>query len=408
MATSAPRDCRRFCALEGSGHHVKGADSMSWWRIGDCLGGPSAVDHHTVDKIVDRNSLEMTASDERKGSIKSDMAGVFPVAALLNHSCVPNSTRYFLGDTVFVRAARQLEEGEEVVTSYILNHCDLESRQESLLADYGFRCTCLRCRLEAFVPVALRPHAVSSTDDLVDIGMRSVRAALRAEELAIAVAPEALLQEASIAGLCLRGCFASVSFPALMWRLSMIRVRDPEFSSVAEIMVHAAGSAMPNSSVHSYCCSLALAAAGAGMHRGESGLSDAATRALMVHVACFGGGKELWLHRIKGGPTAVHSRWARPWEVSQLVPMASYCVPLACDKTKTSLEAHVLGARAAADIAADISATQLIISVRGRSVAVIPLDPLEVNSGNATAKFDRKHRRLEIKFIDRKCHMLTT
>jgi len=398
LSKSTPRDCRRFCALDGSGHHVEGADSLAWWTTGECLGGRAIVDAHAVERIVDLNSFHMQATDERKGSIKVDAAGMFPVAALLNHSCVPTASRYYYGDALLVRAARRLEAGEEVLCSYILSNHDLQERQESLLVGYGFQCSCIRCRLEGLVPAASRPRAASSADTLIGIGVCSVREALHAEALAIAAAPEAWLQEAGVAGLSLRGCLVSVSFPALMRRLGMISIHEPEFLLVAEIVAHAAGSVAPSSLVHSYCCSLALAAAGVGMHGGPSAVCDAASRALLVHIACFGGGAELWHHRIKGGPGSAHAIWALPWQVSQLLPMAFYCVPYPSGMTDTCLEADLLGAKTAADIATHISDAEIRIFVHGHLEVAIPLNPSELDSRSAIASFDRKHRRLRISF----------
>lgn len=248
------------------------------------------------------------------------------------------------------------------------------------------------------MPLASRPRRFVATDVIIDIGVQCLKAASYAEELAIAAAPESLLQEASAAGLRLRGCFLSVNFPALMRRLASISIREPEFLCVAEILVHAAASACPSSSVHSYCCSLALAAAGAGMHGGNSAVSDAACRALLVHVACFGGGSELWHHRIKGGPSEAYSMWARAWEPSQFLPMALYCRPYSHGTTGTILEAQLLGAKTLADITTDISQTELRVCLYGQNIITIPLDPSEVDGQRATASFDGKRRRLRIKF----------
>jgi len=72
---------------------------------------------------------------------------LFPVVALMNHSCSANVTNIFLEDAVFVRATTSLEEGVELTTSYIQPFAHLAERQKGL-AKYEMVCRCPRCQLE--------------------------------------------------------------------------------------------------------------------------------------------------------------------------------------------------------------------------------------------------------------------
>ncbi|GLC38756.1 hypothetical protein PLESTM_000772400 [Pleodorina starrii] len=45
--------------------------------------------------------------------------GLWPEASLLNHSCIPNTVAYVVGDTLFVRAARRVGGGAELTVSYL-------------------------------------------------------------------------------------------------------------------------------------------------------------------------------------------------------------------------------------------------------------------------------------------------
>ncbi len=49
------------------------------------------------------------------------MTGIFldPALAMINHSCVPNAFIGFDKRTAVLRAARPIEEGEEITISYI-------------------------------------------------------------------------------------------------------------------------------------------------------------------------------------------------------------------------------------------------------------------------------------------------
>lgn len=73
--------------------------------------------------------------------------GVFPTAARLNHSCVPNtSARYnkALGQLT-VHALRDIATGEELEIDYIWTTPSRAFRQQFLEEYYGFTCTCRAC-----------------------------------------------------------------------------------------------------------------------------------------------------------------------------------------------------------------------------------------------------------------------
>ncbi len=85
--------------------------------------------------------------------------GVYPCAALLNHSCAPNAIlRYQLdnGDNLVegkayhppllqIVACRDIIKGEEVTHSYVDLMLSTKERQARLLKTHGFTCECKRC-----------------------------------------------------------------------------------------------------------------------------------------------------------------------------------------------------------------------------------------------------------------------
>eukprot|EP01041_Mallomonas_annulata_P008035 gene8035-16466_t len=84
-------------------------------------------------------------------------AGIYPRAAILNHSCQPTCVlRYSLlsGHAPLLQAVslRPLDKGEEFTHSY--TDCTLPTslRKQYLLGTYGFECHCIRCT----TPVTLR------------------------------------------------------------------------------------------------------------------------------------------------------------------------------------------------------------------------------------------------------------
>mmetsp|Transcript_16855 Transcript_16855/g.25350 ORF Transcript_16855/g.25350 Transcript_16855/m.25350 type:complete len:468 (-) Transcript_16855:7-1410(-) len=78
-----------------------------------------------------------------------DGTAFYTTICKINHSCVPNvlvqyTSHAEYGLCAMIVALRDIAEGEELVQSYIDQTLDTEERQ-TLLRDYGFRCTCERC-----------------------------------------------------------------------------------------------------------------------------------------------------------------------------------------------------------------------------------------------------------------------
>lgn len=64
-------------------------------------------------------------------------------SSLINHSCIPNATIYFIKNHAQVRVFKNVEAGEEILISYA-NEMD-RHRNKVLKNDYGFECDCSRC-----------------------------------------------------------------------------------------------------------------------------------------------------------------------------------------------------------------------------------------------------------------------
>lgn len=75
--------------------------------------------------------------------------GIFPLAAMLNHSCTPNAVRCFANGTMIVHAAKAIPAGSEVVWSYIPPTQIFAERRRALKRRHGFMCKCERCMVEA-------------------------------------------------------------------------------------------------------------------------------------------------------------------------------------------------------------------------------------------------------------------
>ena len=94
-------------------------------------------------------------------------SGVYPLAALLNHSCAPNCLlRYTHGGVLEVVASVDIEAGTELTHSYVDLVSTTEIRRQQLQMTYGFHCTCVRC-LDWKVSLPSN-YLNSNADDVID------------------------------------------------------------------------------------------------------------------------------------------------------------------------------------------------------------------------------------------------
>ncbi|GAX10421.1 hypothetical protein FisN_21Lh119 [Fistulifera solaris] len=77
------------------------------------------------------------------------LLGLFPFAAMINHSCVPNAVRVFAGDTMIAHACDSIKTGQEIVWSYLPPTQPYPQRHATLRHQHGFVCQCRRCTNEA-------------------------------------------------------------------------------------------------------------------------------------------------------------------------------------------------------------------------------------------------------------------
>lgn len=88
-----------------------------------------------AQNAISEEKQDLAASASR-GSDLSSLLGIWPEAALANHSCLPSAVVYALDDRLVVRAAKDLPAGAEISRSYIGVEAlgTLEARREALEA----------------------------------------------------------------------------------------------------------------------------------------------------------------------------------------------------------------------------------------------------------------------------------
>jgi hypothetical protein len=93
--------------------------------------------------------------------------GFFPLAAMCNHSCLPTASVQIEGEYMSFYATRNINVGEEITQSYAnLGDDGRLTRQENIQVSWGFKCTCLRCKIEK--ELALNENLVGGLSVLDD------------------------------------------------------------------------------------------------------------------------------------------------------------------------------------------------------------------------------------------------
>lgn len=73
--------------------------------------------------------------------------GLYATVAFFNHSCDPGVVRYFNGNTMMLRAIKNITQGSIVAENYgpIFTQMSKDERQSQLMKQYHFKCLCVPC-----------------------------------------------------------------------------------------------------------------------------------------------------------------------------------------------------------------------------------------------------------------------
>eukprot|EP00899_Mesostigma_viride_P015830 jgi/Mesvir1/24248/Mv10952-RA.1 len=142
----------------------------------------------------------VTVASNHAGTVTVRRSGLYAVPALLNHSCVPNTTAFHVGDFMFVVATVRIPKGAEVTLNYrpaLDVHICAGGEERDDVAGYGnqqehgdtgtpfsgwdFACECALCRAHAHHAGAYRVAARALRAARASLGgARDAVAALRA------------------------------------------------------------------------------------------------------------------------------------------------------------------------------------------------------------------------------------
>ena len=109
-----------------------------------------------------RDMCRDTDGDEVAGAYVSNAfemdeeMGVFPMTAMMNHSCGDHNCAFMVdGDVLFVQATRPVEAGEALTLCYVAALGDVRStraRRAELRESFNFLCACRRCAADDGAP----------------------------------------------------------------------------------------------------------------------------------------------------------------------------------------------------------------------------------------------------------------
>ncbi|KAJ9534583.1 hypothetical protein QJQ45_022174, partial [Haematococcus lacustris] len=148
---------------------------------------------------VSSEYLDLITADPQDTNPSSEVIGLWPEHALLNHSCVPSTVSYLdrqVGHLITRITRKGVAAGGELFTNYLgdMVMTPLHIRQASLQQRYGFTCTCPRCKAEAKLDPGLQQLIRDIYESCTDQWWQQVR-----EELEAAVTEG---DEEVLAGLC--------------------------------------------------------------------------------------------------------------------------------------------------------------------------------------------------------------
>ena len=115
--------------------------------------GP-VVDTFQVHDIISRNAFSPGSQFGEEAAEKAS-TGLWTCASYINHSCIANAEKEYIGDLMVLRATRPISAGEEIFASYDFS-TDYDARQTALMTTWGFECDCALCVAEQADGPALR------------------------------------------------------------------------------------------------------------------------------------------------------------------------------------------------------------------------------------------------------------
>ena len=101
--------------------------------------GPDFVTYSAIERRWQQPNQEL---------LPSRILDLYPLAAMINHTCNPNAVRVYTGNVMVVHASHAISAGDEILWSYFPPVLAFPQRQSILSDLHGFVCQCPRCICE--------------------------------------------------------------------------------------------------------------------------------------------------------------------------------------------------------------------------------------------------------------------
>lgn len=150
-----PTGFQSLLALIGTNGQGIGTSPISQWVSKTADLPLSEVDRQKVDRFIDYLYDQMEV--HTGNFLNNEGVALYHLQSTCNHSCIPNAEPSFLHNNhrLSLVATRDIEEGEEILISY-LDECALNrsrhSRRKELMRNYLFICDCPKCEEQADDP----------------------------------------------------------------------------------------------------------------------------------------------------------------------------------------------------------------------------------------------------------------
>ncbi|KLP08883.1 unnamed protein product [Fusarium fujikuroi] len=133
-----PSQVKKVLRLHGEYHGIGG-------KLQEVDGLP-VIDTFQIHDIIQRNAFGLGQQTEDE-DVSNTSTGLWIRASYINHSCIPNTKKDFVGDLIIFRATRRIAAGEEITHSYD-ESSDYGARKANIRRTWNFECRCQLCLVE--------------------------------------------------------------------------------------------------------------------------------------------------------------------------------------------------------------------------------------------------------------------
>ncbi|CAJ1422390.1 unnamed protein product, partial [Effrenium voratum] len=348
-----------------------------------------------VEQVLAANAHELDAWDSGPSAPKK--SGLFLIASLINHSCLPTSCRIFMGDFIFVRAAKALDAGEEVTDGYIsvlqpaperrraIKHYGFELHDDRIFVEEALFAESIVQRLLAQIDVADTPEALARI-------VREAEALVEDRMLSLASAEGKLEAAAQRLGIALqRVLLGSLAMPAQV-AVGCCQLELGAFSEAARSFGRCCWlleALAPFNSYHARWALDAFCAASLGKLPTAESYGAYARKVLLAHCGSAPAAELMARRRGLQLPKAEESEAPLPGEPEVTCELLEDAVEL-CLKATEPLELRAL----------EIAVSGCLLDLRGAGGGVGGrlLLPLPAHVGEAKVRLAKDRRSLRAKF----------